>query len=162
MRGPQTTAVHAGRRIRSHRQHARTNSRAAHLLALDRLHAGHQVGGRAYFIAQDEPLPVAGLALRLLAAAGVTVRWQALPRLLVHAAAAAQEASARLSRSASTHALSRFLAAELTAPHWYDLTAARVDVGFVPPVTMAQGFTELARAASVPQAAAFLRTSRAR
>ncbi|MGC0417313.1 NAD-dependent epimerase/dehydratase family protein [Embleya sp. AB8] len=132
--------------------HVRTAAHA-HLLALDRLHAGHPLGGRAYFVAQGEPLPVRSLALLLLAAAGVPARHRAVPRPLVHAVAAGWEAGARLSRRAGTHGPSRFLAAELTHPHWFDLTAARTDLGFVPPVGMADGLAELAGRGGLPAAA---------
>ncbi|GAA1961839.1 NAD-dependent epimerase/dehydratase family protein [Kitasatospora viridis] len=140
--------------------HVRTAAHA-HLLALDRLHAGHRSSGRAYFITQGEPLPVGSLALLLLAAAGVTARWQALPRTLVHLAATARDLGARLPGSTDTHALSRFITAELTHPHWFDLTAARTDLGFAPPVTLTEGLTQLAGDAGLSDAVKVLLAARA-
>jgi len=39
--------------------------------------------------------------------------------------------------------MTRFIAAELAKEHWFDLTAARRDLGYVPRVTMAAGTAEL-------------------
>jgi len=47
------------------------NAAAAHLLALDRLRPGAACAGRAYFIAQGEPLPLWEFVNRVLALAGL-------------------------------------------------------------------------------------------
>ena len=39
--------------------------------------------------------------------------------------------------------MTRFVAAELAKDHWFDLTAARRDLGYAPRVTMAAGTAEL-------------------
>jgi nucleoside-diphosphate-sugar epimerase len=39
--------------------------------------------------------------------------------------------------------MTRFVAAELAKDHWFDITAARRDLGYSPRVSMAQGMTEL-------------------
>jgi nucleoside-diphosphate-sugar epimerase len=39
--------------------------------------------------------------------------------------------------------MTRFVAAELAKDHWFDITAARRDLGYVPRVTMEQGTKEL-------------------
>jgi nucleoside-diphosphate-sugar epimerase len=39
--------------------------------------------------------------------------------------------------------LTRFVAAELAKDHWFDLSAARRDLGYAPRVSMAQGTSEL-------------------
>ncbi|MER7849946.1 NAD-dependent epimerase/dehydratase family protein [Kitasatospora sp. NPDC096077] len=124
----------------------------AHLLALDLLHQGRPVGGRAYFVAQGEPLPLGGFLNLLLATAGIRATWRAVPPGLAYAAAAARESVGRLRRSSGTHALSRFLVRELVHPHWFDLTAARVDLGFTPPVGLAQGMYDAFEAAGRPAA----------
>lgn len=130
--------------------HVRTAAHA-HLLALDRLHRGEPVNGRAYFIAQGEPCPLACMVTLYLAASGVRTAWHSVPPALVRGAAGVREAVARLTGSARTHTLSRFLAAELSDPHWFDLTAARRDLGFAPPVGLVDGLRELAERAGRPE-----------
>ena len=39
--------------------------------------------------------------------------------------------------------MTRFVAKELAADHWFDITAARRDLGYVPRVSMAAGTAEL-------------------
>ncbi|MEO3750070.1 NAD-dependent epimerase/dehydratase family protein [Streptomyces sp. B6B3] len=124
--------------------HVRTAAHA-HLLALDLLHERRPIGGRAYFVSQGEPRPLRDLATSLLAAAGVRAEWRGLPAHLVRGVAAVREAAAGVTRASGTHGLSRFLVAELTHPHWFDLAATRRDLGFVPPVTLADGLADLAR-----------------
>jgi nucleoside-diphosphate-sugar epimerase len=123
--------------------HVRTAA-AAHLAELDRLRAGADLDGRVYFVAQGEPLPLREFATALLAAAGVAVRWWALPRAAARAGAALHDHAARLLGAAGTHRPSRFLVDELTHPHWFDLTAARRDLGLRPEVTLAAGMAALA------------------
>ncbi|KFG77443.1 hypothetical protein FM21_15895 [Streptomyces mutabilis] len=50
--------------------------------------------------------------------------------------------------STRTHALSRFLVAELLRPHYFDLTAARRALGFAPPIGFDAGIAELTRSRS--------------
>ncbi|GAA2592990.1 NAD-dependent epimerase/dehydratase family protein [Streptomyces lienomycini] len=135
--------------------HVRTAAHA-HLLALDHLHQGRPVGGRAYFVAQGEPLPLRDLVLALLAAAGVRAVWRPVPAALAHAAAIVRETAARLPGTTGTHGLSRFLVAELVHPHWFDLTSARTGLGFTPPLGVAEGIREAFEAAGRPTAGADL------
>ena len=125
--------------------HVRTAAHA-HLLALDSLwRSPRTAGGRAYFIAQDDPRPLRELTRHFLRAAGVEARWCAVPPRLATAGATAAEALLRAARSTRTHALSRFLVAELLHPHHFDLTAARRDLGFAPPIGFDAGIAELTR-----------------
>ena len=41
--------------------------------------------------------------------------------------------------------MTRFLARELSTAHWYNLTAARRDLGYAPEVTIEEGLARLAR-----------------
>ncbi len=129
--------------------HVRTAAHA-HLLALDRLHERRPIGGRAYFVSQGEPRPLRDLAISLLAAAGVRAEWRGLPVRLVRGVAAVSETAARVTRAPGTHGLSRFLVAELTHPHWFDLAATRRDLGFAPPVSLADGLADLASRSGLP------------
>jgi 2-alkyl-3-oxoalkanoate reductase len=126
--------------------HPRTAAHA-HLLALERLRQGHHVGGRAYFVAQNEPRPLREITAHFLRAAGIRATWCTVPAQFVHGAATACEATLRLSGTTHTHALSRFLQAELVHPHWFSIAAARRDLWFAPPLAFDAGITELSRTA---------------
>jgi nucleoside-diphosphate-sugar epimerase len=125
--------------------HVRTAAHA-HLLALDRLRAegaGAAIGGRAYFVSQGDPRPLREIAAHFLRAAGIGARWCAVPPRLATAAGAVSDAFLRATGVSRTHALSRFLVAELLTPHHFDLTAARRDLGFAPPLGFDEGIAEL-------------------
>ncbi|MEV8322084.1 NAD-dependent epimerase/dehydratase family protein [Kitasatospora sp. NPDC056731] len=117
----------------------------AHLLALDRLSPGHPAAGQAYFIAQGEPRPLREVVARLLAAAGRHASWRPVPYPVALAAAVLADATTTVLRHHTHHGLSRFLLHQLTRPHWFDLTAARRDLGFEPPTTFDQAMAELTR-----------------
>lgn len=39
--------------------------------------------------------------------------------------------------------MTRFVARQLATAHWYDITAAKEDLGYAPAVTMEEGLTQL-------------------
>ncbi|KOU42744.1 NAD-dependent epimerase/dehydratase family protein [Streptomyces sp. WM6378] len=118
------------------------NAADAHLLALDRLAYGAPPAGRAYFITQDDPRPVGETIDQLLWAAGVGPVTRELPAWAARPLAAALEYGARALRTGEPP-LTRFLANQLTTAHWFDITAARRDLGYEPRVTTDEGLRRL-------------------
>src|SRR5207302_2270953 len=55
------------------------NAADAHILAADRLAPGSPIAGKAYFITNDEPLPLWDLVNRILSAAGIAPVTRTLP-----------------------------------------------------------------------------------
>lgn len=118
----------------------------AHLDALDALAApGAAAAGRPYFIAQGEPLPVAELVNGILAAAGLPPETRTVPFAVAWAAGAAAEVLWRVRGRDDDPPTTRFLARQLATAHWFDLTAARRDLGYRPRFTIAQGLVALRR-----------------
>ncbi len=118
----------------------------AHVLALEKLREGAPVGGRAYFIAQGEPCTASQLIARILEAASrgrAEVRGT-LPAWLGKAGAFILERYWKIMKLSGEPPLTSFVAEELTLPHWFKLSAARRDLGFVPPLSMAEGLAKLA------------------
>jgi nucleoside-diphosphate-sugar epimerase len=124
------------------------NAAWAHILAAEKLACGAPIAGRAYFIAQGEPLTARAMIEKLLAAvsppegpalkvAGV------MPAGLGLAAATVLEKVWSLFRRPGEPPLTRFVAEELTLPHWFDLGRARRDLGYEPLVSMAEGLERL-------------------
>lgn len=120
------------------------NAVDAHLLACERLGGDGAPGGRAYFVSNGEPRPVADLVNAILRAAGMPEERRTVPFAAAYAAGALAEVAWRLARRSDDPPITRFLARQLATAHWFDLTAARRDLGYTPRVSIDEGLTRLA------------------
>jgi len=126
------------------------NAADAHLLAADRLAPGAPPAGKAYFISNGEPLPVWELVDRILGAAGLPpLRRSVSPRLAYAAGWAFELAYAFFDLSGEPR-MTRFVAEELSTSHWFDLSAAKRDLGYQPKVSTEEGLRRLKKALSTP------------
>ena len=119
------------------------NAAEAHLLAADRLQPGSPVAGKVYFISQDEPVPTWEMVNRLLQAAGAPPVTRSIPVWLALALAWGFETAHRLTGSHAEPRLTRFVVHELATSHWFDLSAARRDLGYAPKVSISEGLERL-------------------
>jgi nucleoside-diphosphate-sugar epimerase len=121
------------------------NAVDAHLAAADRLAPGAPCAGRAYFVSNGEPLPIRDLLARILAAAGLPPPARSVsPRAAWWAGLALEKAHAWLGVRGEPR-MTRFLARELSTAHWFDLSAAKRDLGWEPRVRIDEGMERLAR-----------------
>lgn len=120
------------------------NAAQAHFDAFDHLELGATCAGRAYFISNGEPKPAREVINALLHAAGAPPVTKSLPFNLAYAIGAVCEAAWSLWPLAGEPPLTRFLAEQLATTHWYDMTPATDDFGYVPTVTIAEGLQRLA------------------
>ncbi len=119
------------------------NAADAHLLAAERLSPGSVVAGRVYFISQGEPVPLWDMVNRLLHAAGAPPVTRSIPLWLALGLASGFEAAHRLSRNPREPRLTRFVVRELSTAHWFDIAAARRDLGYAPRISIAAGLEQL-------------------
>ncbi|MFO0809845.1 MAG: NAD-dependent epimerase/dehydratase family protein [Gemmataceae bacterium] len=120
------------------------NAAAAHLLAADRLAPGSSVAGKAYFLSQGEPVEVWPFIDRMLAAAGLPPVKGAIPAGIAYAAGALLEGVYGLLGRADEPRMTRFLAKQLATSHWFNVSAARRDLGYEPTVSTDEGMNRLA------------------
>ncbi len=126
------------------------NAVEAHLCAALRLGTGSTCAGRAYFISQGEPMPLWDFIDRVLECAGrPPVRGQ-VPRAIAYAAATVLEYAYRGLRIPGEPKLTRFLVEELSTAHWFNISAARRDLGYQPCVSMEEGFQRLTQSFNAP------------
>lgn len=123
------------------------NAVAAHLLAADRLAPGSPCAGRAYFVSQGDPRPLRDMVDAILAAYGLPPVRASVPYPLALAAGAAAEGVWRALRRADEPPLTRFLVRQLATAHWFDISAARRDLGYQPRVGIEEGLARLAAGA---------------
>ena len=119
------------------------NAALAHVLACDRLRPGAACAGKTYFITNGEPRPLREILDRILAAAGEPPVRRRLPYLVAWAAAAVAEAGYRVLAPSGEPPVTRMLVRHLATAHWYDISAARCDLGYEPTVSLDEGFRRL-------------------
>ncbi|MDH3200037.1 MAG: NAD-dependent epimerase/dehydratase family protein [Myxococcales bacterium] len=119
------------------------NAVLAHLLAYDRLSPGSPIAGKAYFITQDEPLPGPQFINDMLAAVGLPPVTRSVSATFARSAAVIVESVWKLLRLHSEPPVTRYLVSQLSTAHWYDISAARRDLGYQPNVSYAEGMKRL-------------------
>jgi len=122
---------------------------AAHLCALDAVEPGAACSGRAYFISSGEPRAFREIVNAILAAGGLPPETRSVPLPVALAAGAAAELVWRALGRADDPPMTRFLAHQLATSHWFDISAARQDLGYRPGVGLDEGFRRLAVALAV-------------
>jgi len=115
------------------------NAVDAHLRALAALQPGAACAGRAYFISNGEPLSAREIVNDLLRAADAPEVDATIPFAVAYAAGAVLEAAWKLLRLDGEPPMTRFLAEQLSTPHWYDICAAERDFGYRPRTSVAEG-----------------------
>jgi 2-alkyl-3-oxoalkanoate reductase len=116
----------------------------AHILAADRLQPGSSISGKAYFISQGEPIDIGELMDRILGAAGLDPIDRTVPVSLAYAAGWLLEMIYGVLRLKREPPMTRFLAKQLSTAHWFDMSAARKELGYKPAISMEEGFMHLA------------------
>jgi len=121
------------------------NAAEAHLLAADALAAADSpAAGKAYFLSQGEPVLCWRWIDQVLALADLPPVRRSLSAAAAWRIGHALEGAYRVLRRAGEPPMTRFLAAQLAQSHWFDITAARRDLGYAPRVGTEEGMRRLA------------------
>jgi nucleoside-diphosphate-sugar epimerase len=119
------------------------NAALAHVLAADKLAPQAPIAGRRFFVSQGEPVPLWTFVDRLLAAGSLPpVRRTISPRLAYGVGALLEFAYRALPLKGEPR-LTRFLVEELCTAHWFDIGAARRELGYAPIVSIEEGLRRL-------------------
>lgn len=122
------------------------NAAAAHVAALDHLRSAKPAGGgRPFFITQGEPVGCWDWIAKVLEIAGVAPPTRRLSLSTAWHLGAVLEKVYRLGGFRGEPPMTRFLAAQLARDHFFDITAAKNLLGYMPKVTTADGLHELQR-----------------
>lgn len=119
------------------------NAAWAHLLAADRLSPGAACAGKTYYISNGEPWPMARIINGILAVVGMAPVTRSVPPAAAYALGAVLEAGYAALRLSGEPFMTRFIARQLATAHWYDISAARRDLGYAPSVSMEEGMRRL-------------------
>ncbi len=119
------------------------NAADAHVLAADRLKKNSKLSGNVYFISQDDPVFLWDLVDDILKTAGCPPVKRTIPRKTAWLMGALFEFAYTMFRISGEPQMTRFLADELATAHWFDIRAARKDLGYAPKVSIKEGLSRL-------------------
>ena len=119
------------------------NAADAHLSAANALGARADLSGKIYFISQDEPIYLWDMINAILKAGGKSPVTRSISSKTAFAIGAVLEFVYRLFRIKSEPKMTRFVAHELSSAHWFDISAAKQDLGYKPRVSIEEGLEEL-------------------
>lgn len=128
----------------------------AHLDAFDALLTNPEVGGRAYFISQGEPVKMWEWINQVLACFGEPPVTRSIPVWLARLIGGLCETWASVTGGAREPALTRFLVSEMATSHFFDLTAACRDLGYKPKYTVEEALEKTKAAYASRQGASSL------
>jgi nucleoside-diphosphate-sugar epimerase len=120
------------------------NAADVHLNAADKLAPGSPPAGKAYFISNGEPVDLWQFINTVLRLAGVEPVTRSVRVWVAKAAGRWLERIHRWFGLSGEPAMTRFLASQLSTSHWYDISAARRDLGYCPKVSIEEGLGRLA------------------
>lgn len=115
----------------------------AHLKAASALEGNARAAGRAYFISNGEPVNLWDLINTILGLAGIPPIERSISKGLAVALGGMLEGVHRTLRLSGEPRMSRFLAEELATSHWFDISAARRELGYEPAVSTDEGLKRL-------------------
>lgn len=121
------------------------NAADAHLLAADRLAQNPGISGNIYFISQDEPIPLWEMINAILNAAGLKPISATVSYRTAWTVGAVLEFFYRTFHLPGEPKMTRFLADAVAKSHWFDISAAKQDLGYSPTISTEEGLRCLAR-----------------
>ncbi|MDM8540086.1 NAD-dependent epimerase/dehydratase family protein [Desulfococcaceae bacterium HSG9] len=120
------------------------NAADAHILAAEKLASNAALSGNIYFISQDEPVLLWEMINAILNAANLPPVQKTVSHRTAWMMGAFLESVYKLFKISKEPRMTRFVADELATSHWFDISAARRDLGYFPQVNTQEGLEKLA------------------
>ncbi|GGI75038.1 2-alkyl-3-oxoalkanoate reductase [Shewanella gelidii] len=120
------------------------NAAYAHLLAaLELMSPDSKCAGKAYYLSNDEPITMAKMLNRILAAAALPPVSKRVPARLAYAVGSVLEILYRALGKQQEPMMTRFVARQLSTSHYFDISAAKNDLNYSPLISMDEGMKRL-------------------
>jgi nucleoside-diphosphate-sugar epimerase len=119
------------------------NAADAHILAADQLKDNPKLSGNIYFISQGEPMPAWDIINAILKSAGYGPVKGTVPFRVAWLMGAVLEFFYKTFRISGEPPMTRFLAEAVATSHWFNIDAAKKDLGYHPRVSTAEGLQRL-------------------
>jgi len=119
------------------------NAAHAHVLAEQALETNPALSGKVYFISQDDPIPMWDMVNNILKAGGKPPITKVMPHSVVWCVGAVMEGIYSVFHLKGEPKMTRFVADELATAHWFDISAAKKDIGYEPIISTEEGLKRL-------------------
>ncbi len=115
------------------------NAADAHILALDKLQPDAAIAGKTYFISNDQPMLLVDIVNKMLDSAAIAPLKKRVPIGFAFGVATLLEFVYTALKIEQEPLLTRFLVRQLSAAHWFNISAAKRDLGYQPQISIDQG-----------------------
>jgi len=116
------------------------NAAYAHVLAAIELSkANAKCIGKAYFISNDQPITMADMLNKILGCVDLPPVTKRVPSAVAYAAGATLEWLYKILNKKQEPIMTRFVAKQLSTSHYFDISAAKNDFGYVPLISIEEG-----------------------
>lgn len=120
------------------------NAAYAHVLAaLELCQAKPKCQGKAYFLSNDEPITMAKMLNLILACDALPPVTKRVPQSVAYVAGTVLETVYFLLKKQEEPMMTRFVARQLSCSHYFDISAAKRDLGYRALVSINQGMARL-------------------
>jgi len=119
------------------------NAAYAHILAAEKLDENPSISGNIYFISQGKPVLLWEMINNILKAGGLPPVKRSISHKAAWLIGAILELVYNITNIKSEPEMTRFVANELAKSHWFDISAAQNDLGYIPRVSTKQGLKRL-------------------
>ncbi len=116
------------------------NAAEAHVLAGLHLSENPSLSGKTYFISQGDPIPLWDFINKILLMVGKKPVNRIMPVKVASSLGSIIEKSFSLLSIKTEPPMTPFLAQELSTAHWFDISAAKSDLGYQPHISIDEGF----------------------
>lgn len=120
------------------------NAAKAHLLAEEALIRQPELSGNVYFISQGKPVSLWKMIDDILQAGGLSPVNRSISPEAAFRIGAVLEWFYKAFALKGEPQMTRFVARELSTSHWFDISAAKRDIGYVPEISTEEGLRHLA------------------
>ena len=119
------------------------NAAYAHMLAAEKLDENPDISGNIYFISQGEPVFLWEMINNILKAGGLPPVKRSISHKAAWLIGAILELLYNILNIKNEPKMTRFVADELAKCHWFDISAAQKDLGYIPRISTEEGLKRL-------------------
>lgn len=119
------------------------NAADAHILAAEKLQSNPSLSGNIYFISQDNPVSKWKMANEFLKAANLPPIKGMVSARTAYFAGSIFEFIYKTFNIKKDPPMTKFVAKELATSHWFDISKAKKELGYIPKVSIEQGLEQL-------------------